>query len=64
MVATEEFAALARGEAAAQGMAEARIAVVPHPIGGVGDEVLRARADAAVDEIVALFGGPGRRALG
>jgi len=32
VVATEEFAALARGEAAAQGMAEARIAVVPHVV--------------------------------
>jgi hypothetical protein len=60
VVATEEFAALARGEAAAQGLTAARIAVVPHPIGGVGDEVLRQRADAAVDAIVALFSGSAR----
>ena len=59
VVATAEFEALARSEAAAQGLAEARIAVVAHPIGGVGDEVLRGRADAAVDAIVALFSGKG-----
>ena len=57
VVATAEFAALARGEAAAQGIAEARIAVVPHPIGGVAEARLLERADAAVDEIVALFCG-------
>jgi hypothetical protein len=57
VVATGDFEALARGEAAAQGLAAARIAVVPHPIGGVADEVLLQRADAAVDGIVALFSG-------
>jgi hypothetical protein len=55
MVATESFARLAREEALAQGLAGARIAVVPHPIGGTKSSVLRARADAAVDEILALF---------
>jgi hypothetical protein len=55
VVATEAFAALAREEAGAQGLAEARIAVVPHPIGGVADARLLERADAAVDAILALF---------
>ena len=57
MVATESFAGLAREEALAQGLPDARIAVVPHPIGGTKSSVLRSRADAAVDEILALFCG-------
>jgi hypothetical protein len=55
VVATESFAGLAREEALAQGLPDARIAVVPHPIGGTKSSVLRTRADAAVDEILALF---------
>ena len=57
VVATRSFAQLARDEALAQGLPDARIAVVPHPIGGTERRVLRERADAAVDEILALFGG-------
>ena len=60
VVATEQFAGLAREEASAQGLADARIALVPHPIGGTDRARLLERADAAVDEIVALFCGPGR----
>jgi hypothetical protein len=60
VVATERFAGLAREEAGAQGLADARIAVVPHPIGGAPRAALLESADAAVDEIVALFGGRGR----
>jgi hypothetical protein len=55
VVATESFAALAREEARAQGLAGARIAVVPHPLGGVPRAELRRRGDAAVDQIIALF---------
>jgi hypothetical protein len=55
VVASAEFAGLAREEARAQGLAGARIAVVPHPIGGVAAAALLARAEAAVDEILALF---------
>jgi hypothetical protein len=57
LIATRSFAALAREEAAAQGLAEPRIAVVEHPIGGVAAAELRRRADAAVDEILVLFSG-------
>ena len=57
LVATESFAGLACEEALAQGLPDARIAVVPHPIGGVAEARLLERADAAVDEIVALFCG-------
>jgi hypothetical protein len=57
VVATGAFAGLAREEARAQGLAQARIAVVPHPIGGIAEARLLERADAAVDEILALFCG-------
>ena len=60
VVATEHFAGLAREEASAQGLAGARIAVVPHPIGGVPRARLLERADAAVDGIVSLFSSRGR----
>lgn len=60
VVATDRFAGLAREEASAQGLADARIAVVPHPIGGVARAALLERADASVDEVVALFSGRGR----
>ena len=59
VVATEAFADLAREEARSQGLPAARIAVVPHPIGGVPEAALLARADAAVDEILALLCGSG-----
>jgi len=61
VVTTESFVGLAREEALAQGLAGARIAVVPHPIGGTKSSVLRSRADAAVDEIIALFTGRDQR---
>ena len=60
VVTTRHFAGLAREEAGAQGLADARIAVVPHPIGGIARTLLLERADAALDEIVALFCGHGR----
>ena len=60
VVTTPHFAGLAREEASAQGLADARIAVVPHPIGGTPRTLLLERADAALDEIVALFCGRGR----
>jgi hypothetical protein len=58
VVASESFAALAREEALAQGLPGARIAVVPHPIGGTRAHELRRRTDAAVDSIVALLTNP------
>ena len=57
MVATEEFAELAREAARSQGLPAARIATVAHPIGGASEESLRGRADAAVDVVLALLTG-------
>ncbi len=57
MIATEEFVTLARDAARSQGLPSARIATVPHPIGGIEEEVLREHADTAVESVIALFTG-------
>lgn len=62
-MATTEFSALARESARALGLPEARIVEVAHPVGGVPDDELRARARASVEDLLALFGfAPGRKA--
>jgi hypothetical protein len=58
LIATDEFAALARDAGRAQGIPDARIAEVAHPIGGITDEALRGRAESAVDAVLALLTGP------
>ena len=55
MIATDAFFDLAREAAASQGLPDARILSVAHPIGGVADSALRARADVAVDALLALL---------
>jgi hypothetical protein len=65
VVATERFAALARRAARGFGLDAARVAVVPHPIGGEPDAALRTMADRAVEEVLALLtGGSRERATG
>jgi len=54
LVATTSFAALARQVAAADGLPDARIAVVDHPLGGIGEADVVARAERAVDVVLAL----------
>jgi len=55
VIASVEFSALAREAARAQGLPDARIATVEHPIGGVGESVLLARAESLVDTVLALL---------
>ena len=57
VVATDAFVTLARDAARAQGLADARIATVPHPLGGVARETLHEHADTAVDTVLALLAG-------
>jgi hypothetical protein len=57
VIATDEFAGLAREAARAQGIPDARIATVAHPIGGISDEALTGRAEAAIDGVLALLTG-------
>ena len=55
VLTTTKFEALARSEAAEAGLEDARIAVVPHPIGGTPKDELAQRGDAAADMILALL---------
>ena len=54
-IATDRFQAMAARAAKGFGLANARVAVVSHPIGGETDSVLREMATRAVDEVMALF---------
>jgi len=55
VVATTAFEALAGEAAQAYGLPEARVAIVEHPIGGVGEAPLLARAEVLVDGVLALL---------
>ena len=55
IVVTEPFEALARQAAAAYDLPTARIVVIEHPIGGVGPDVIEARAAAAEDAVIAAL---------
>ena len=57
LVATTAFAALARQVAAASGLPAARIAVVAHPLGGIGEAAVTTRVDEAVEAVLALLTG-------
>jgi len=60
VLTTDAFALLAREAAYSAGISGARICSVPHPLGGVANPLLIERAEAAVEEIVALFCGSAR----
>jgi hypothetical protein len=57
VIASEQFEALARRSARGFGLEAARIAVVPHPIGGESDAALRGLAERAVEAVMGLFTG-------
>jgi hypothetical protein len=54
-VASEAFVGLANQMATELSIPDARIAVVPHPIGGTPEASLLERADAAIDELIRLL---------
>jgi hypothetical protein len=56
VVATTSFAALAHQMADTFGLPEARIAVVEHPLGGIDEDAVRARAEEAVEQVLELLG--------
>jgi hypothetical protein len=58
VIATTAFETLARTVAARAHMPDARIAVIEHPLGAITDAEVLARADAVVDDVIALFTGP------
>jgi len=57
VVATTAFAALAHQTADAYGLPGARIAVVPHPLGGIAAADVTSRADDAVESVLGLLTG-------
>ena len=59
VVATTAFEVLARTVASRAHLPDARIAVIEHPLGAISDAEVRARAEAVVDDVIALFTGGG-----
>lgn len=55
VVTTTKFLALTKRVAQNFGLPEARICTVDHPLGGTDEETILSWADAAADEIIALF---------
>jgi hypothetical protein len=55
VLGTDAFVSLARAQAAKHGMPHLAVALVPHPIGGVEPAVVRAKADAIADEVLAAL---------
>jgi hypothetical protein len=55
VVTTTKFNALTKRVAMNFGLPEARICTVDHPLGGTDEQTILSWADAAVDEIIALF---------
>lgn len=56
MIGTDEFVGLARLESRNRGLSGLPLAMVPHPLGGIGEaEVLR-KVDAVVPLVVAGLG--------
>jgi hypothetical protein len=54
LLATKPFEPMARGAAGAHDLPDARIVAIAHPLGGIGEDGVRARAASAVDEVRAL----------
>jgi hypothetical protein len=58
VICTDEFVASARAQAAICGDPDYPFVVVPHPIGSLAPAELRARARAAVDQVIAILTRP------
>ena len=61
LVATEELRPLADRTAADRGLPDLRVVYVHHPIGGMDQATIEARADGVVDEVLALLTGSAHR---
>jgi hypothetical protein len=59
LLATKPFEPMARGAAAARDVPDARVVVIAHPLGGIDEDTVRARAAGAVDAVRALITPPG-----
>ena len=61
LVATGALRPLADRTAADLGLPDLRVVSIQHPIGGVDQATIEARADGAVDEVLALLTGSTHR---
>jgi len=52
------FLVLARSVATAKGLPALPVVVVPHPLGGLGPDAVKAKADKAIDDIIRLLTEP------
>lgn len=52
------FLVLARSVAAAKGLPSLPLVIVPHPLGGLGAEAVKVKADKAIDDIIRLLTEP------
>ena len=60
-ICSSEFVALGRAEAEALGMPDLPLAIIKHPLGGLGAEEVRQRADSVLNAIEQLCTNPQRR---
>ena len=58
LVATASFESLAAGVAETLGLPDLRIVSVEHPLGGIDEDAVLDRADAAVEPALRLLTGP------
>ena len=56
LLATSRFLDFARESAVGYGLPAARIAVIEHPLGGIGEREVEARSAAVVEEVLRLLG--------
>jgi hypothetical protein len=56
LVLTDVFLNIAHHSGAKLGLPEPRMAVIAHPLGGLSEEAVRARAATAVDAVVRALG--------
>jgi hypothetical protein len=51
VIGTDEFVELARLESRNRGLASLPLALVPHPLGGIGEEEVLRKVDGAVEAV-------------
>ena len=56
LVLTDVFVNIAHHSGAKLGLPEPRMAVIDHPLGGLSDDAVRARAATAVDTVLQALG--------
>lgn len=52
VMGTFEFEQLARLESKNRGIEHLPLALIPHPLGGIGEDEVRKKADLAIDAVV------------